>query len=232
MKIMLAFLILCSLCASAEDKTTENTAANLTTPQGEPAFLDKYPHLKENLYKEPESGFQLGLSAGVLGVVGNNMFFSLNFFQVHYVSDYWDNELFSVAFGSTSASSPYLQSNRFLFRTIPKYRWSKTVSLGVVAGYEFVSFPNITSTIYKSGLTTQPEPFSSAGPIYGLAVSENFKTDSGTQIKVTEVAYQETYSVTDAGSGWSYLYASPTLRASTSTIQAGAVVSIEVGFYY
>jgi len=199
---------------------------------GEQTFLDKYSHLKENLYQEPESGFYLGLSAGVLGVVSNNMFFSLNFFQLHYMSDRWDNELFSATFGMTTSSAAYLQSNHFLFRTIPKYRWNSFLSLGPLLGYEYVSFPNISVTIYKNGLTTQPEPFSSSGPIYGFAVSQNFKMDSGTKIKVTELLFQENYSTTSAGSGWSYLYANQALRADTSTIQSGTVFAIEVGFYY
>lgn len=210
-----------------------NSAVKTEGAKGDPSFLDKYPHLKENLYREPESGFNLGMSVGLLGVADSAMYFNLNFFQVHYTSERWDNELFTVTYGMTSTSASYLTSNRFTFRTIPKYRWNDFVSFGPLIGYEYVSFPNIISVQYKSGLETKPEPFSSAGMIYGLAASENFKLDSGTLIKLTEVAYQETYSTLAAGSGWTYLYQSQSsLNVSQSPIQASLVFSIELGFYF
>src|SRR6185437_11023470 len=125
-------------------------------------FLEKYPHLRDNVYQEPDSHFYLGLSAGG-GLVQSRMYFSANFFQAHYISDQWDLELFSATYGQTTAQPSYAQSHNFVFRTVPKYRWNDFLSIGVLLGYEFVSFPNVSSTIYKNTQETLPEPFSSSG---------------------------------------------------------------------
>jgi hypothetical protein len=208
------------------------TNALPTGPQTETHFLTKYPHLADNVYQEPDSHFYLGLSAGVLGLVANRMFFSGNFFQVHYITPHWDNELLSVAYGTTTTQPSYIQSDHFVLRTVPKYRWSEMLSFGVLAGYEYISFPDISAVLYKNSLQTLPEPFSTSGLIYGLAATQNIKLESGTKFRVTEVAYEETYSTKDAGRGWSYLYANQALRTDSTPLAAGLVVSIEIGFIY
>lgn len=197
-----------------------------------PSFLEKYPHLQQNLYTEPNSNLYLGLSVGILGVLENRMIFSANFFQLHYITPYWDNEILSISYGTTTANPSYVQSNHFIFRTVPKIRLGKTFSIGPLFGYEYVSFPDITAELYNNGLNTYPEPFSSYGWIYGLGASENFDSDKSYKLKVTEVVYQETYSTQKAGRGWSYEYDMMSLNLNTAPIKAGTVFMIEVGYIF
>lgn len=195
-------------------------------------FLQKYPHLKANLAQEPDSRLYLGLSVGALGLLKNRMLFSANFFQLHYITDTWDSELLSISFGATSGSPNYVQSNHFIFRTVPKYRINKWLSAGPVVGYEFVSFPAVSAVLFEEGYQTKPEPFSSAGWIYGLGFSENWKTEAGHQIKVNQILYQQNYSTDHAGHGWSYLFDLRSLRSDPTPIKAGLLFLLEVGVLF
>lgn len=212
--------------AAGAAKTVDNAQSDL-------GFLEKYPHLKQNLYTEPNSNLYLGLSVGILGLVGDRMLFSANFFQVHYLSDYWDSEVLSISYGTTTANPSYVQSNHFTFRTVPKIRFGKTFSAGPLVGYEYVSFPDISTVLTDDqNQQTKPEPFSTSGWIYGLGLSENFESDKAYRWKVSELAYEETYSVNNAGRGWQYLPDLLALRQDKTPIKAGAVLMIEVGIIF
>jgi len=214
-------------------------APTSSTPQApspsttlEQSFLEKYPHLKQNLYKEPSSNIYLGFSAGLVGVLSNRMLFTANVFQIHYLTHFWDNEILSISYGVTTGNPTYIQSSHFIFRTIPKYRINRMLSLGPLLGYEFVSFPQITGVLEYKGLATEPEPFSSSGVIYGVGVSENIDTDKSYKIKINQLIYQQTYSTDSAGYGWSYLYDLKALRNDTGPIKAGTVFLLEVGMLF
>lgn len=207
-------------------------AAAATSASSEQSFLEKYPHLKQNLAPEPNANLYLGLSVGALGVLNNRMLFSANFFQLHYMTEYWDSEILSISYGATTGSPSYVQSNHFIFRSIPKYRINKLLSVGPLFGYEFVSFPEVSAVISNDGFQSKPEPFSSAGLIYGLGFSENFSTDKGYQIKVNQVVYQQNYSTQDAGHGWRYLFDLRSLRTDPTPIKAGMLFLLEVGVLF
>ncbi|MGZ3744210.1 MAG: hypothetical protein ACXVB1_09850 [Pseudobdellovibrionaceae bacterium] len=196
------------------------------------SFLDKYPLLKKNLYNEPNSNLYLGFSVGILGIVHDRMYFSANFFQLHYMSSYWDSEILSVSYGTTTANPSYVQSNHFVFRTMPMYRLTRFWSFGVVGGYEYVSFPQISTVIFDGIYQTKTEPFSTSGVIYGFAASQNFESESNYKFKLTESVYKESYSTENAGHGWKYLYDSTALRKDTTPIKAGVVMLVEAGFVF
>jgi hypothetical protein len=234
--------IFLSLKASAQTAESQNPTAGLQNPPAklvppvwqntDTQFLKQYPHLQDNLYKEPESHLFLGLSAGVLGFVSNRLIFSANFFQVHYITQRWDSEIFSIAYASTTAHPSGIKSNHFIFRTIPKYRITRIISAGPLLGYEFINFPSVSAVLEQNSQVTRPEPFSTSGVIYGAAVAETFKLESGTTFRVTEVGYQENYSNTSAGQGWNYLYSSTSLRTNPSPLAAGLVLQVEVGILF
>jgi hypothetical protein len=196
------------------------------------SFLERYPHLKKNTFAEPSSNLYLGFSVGIVGIVHDRMFFSANFFQVHYIRPYLDYEVLSISYGTTTANPSYVQSNHFVFRTIPKLRVTEHISVGPLVGYEYVSFPKINAVLYDGTYQTKTEPFSSKGLIYGVGASQDFITEAGTKIKINEMAYNETYSTKDAGRGWSYLYDSSALRADATPIKAGAMFLIEIGMIF
>lgn len=195
-------------------------------------FINQYPHLQKNIYQEPDSNYRLGLSAGVVGLVANNLYFSANFFQLHRITTHWDLELLSITYGSTTTQPTDYISNHFVFRDVPKYRWNDFLSFGPLVGYEYISFPNVSTVITKNSYLTRTEPFSTSGLIYGFAVAQTIKTESGNVWRITEVGYQESYSTTDAGLGWTYLYDKSSLRANSSPLAAGLVLTIEVGVLF
>ena len=232
---VLTFLVVIQSYA-AEDKALPSllpsTSKSTEAAPVEQSFLDKYPHLKQNLYQEPNSNLYLGFSVGLLGVLKDRMFFAANFFQVHYITSFWDYEVLSVSYGTTTANPSFVQSNHFIFRTIPKYRITDHISVGPLLGWEFVSFPQVKAVLYDGTYQTKSEPFSSSGLIAGIAASQNMTTDAGTKIKVNELIYKETYSTKDAGRGWSYLYDNQDLRSDTTPIDAGIMFLVEVGMMF
>lgn len=228
-------LIFWSFATAAQDSALpsilEKKQSKETAPL-EQTFLEKYPHLKENLFVEPNSNLYLGFSLGLLGVLKDRMYFSANFFQVHYISGLVDWEVFSASYGTTTANPSYVQSNHFVFRSIPKYRFNDWFSVGPLVGYEFVSFPEVKAVLYDGTYQTKSEPFSSAGLIYGFGASQNFTTEAGTKMRLNELVYKETYSTKDAGRGWSYLYDNADLRNDSTPIDAGVMLMIELGMMF
>ncbi len=228
--------------ASIQPPATPSTTAagaddsKLTPPiwqNTDTSFLKQYPHLRDNVYQEPDAHFRFGLSAGLLGLVASRQIFSGNFFQVHYITERLDIEGFSVSYAQTTARPSGIRSVHFVFRSVPKYRLTRAVSIGPLLGYEFVSFPDVSAVLLSpQSKVTQPEPFSTAGFIYGLSIAETFKLESGLEIRLTQVGYKETYSVTDAAQGWSYLYASRDLRTDSSPLAAGSVILLEAGILF
>ena len=229
-------LIVLALSRSAQAAESTSQKLDEETPpvwqNSDTQFFNQYPHLKDNVYKEPESHLHLGISGGLIGFVANRIFFSANFFQVHYITENWDNELFSTAYGSTTTQPSNVKSDHFIFRTVPKYRFNKYVSLGPLLGYEYISFPNISAVQVQNGKSTRSEPFSTYGTIYGVSAAETFSLEGGSLLRITEIVYQETYSVTSAGGGWTYQYNVPALNTSQSTIAPGVVTSIEIGILF
>jgi hypothetical protein len=200
-------------------------------PEG--GFLETFPHLKPYVYEEPKSGFFLGLGLSPVGILGNSMMFSANFFELHWIRDRYDVELLNASYAFTRAETSEFQSTHFTFRTSWKYRFFGPISAGPLIGYEYVSFPGIGARIFQGGkIQPSSEPFSSEGWIYGAMVSETFKYEKDYLIKINELAYEETYSTTHTAQGWTYIYDDQSIQQDNSKIKAGTVIMIEGSFLY
>ena len=141
--------------------------------------------------------------------------------------------MFSVTFAMSLDSTDTDKSRNFVFRTVPKYRFSKTFSAGPLLGYEFVTFPNLESQIYNGTLATPQEDFSSRGFVYGGVLSETFPFSKDVTFKLNQVVYQETYSTTNApANGWTYQFSNPVYNSSQSPIKPGTVFLLEFSVLY
>ncbi|MBK7963312.1 MAG: hypothetical protein IPK04_20260 [Bdellovibrionales bacterium] len=198
----------------------------------DPAFLEAYPHLKDHLYREPSSDSYFGFSLAPVGLLKNRMIFMMNFFQAHRVTEKWDWEILSTSFGLTNAKPASAQSYHFVFRTVPKYRLTDTISLGPVIGLEYVSFPKAQAFLSKAPWTTEPEDFSSRGAIYGLALSQIFGLNSDHPFRVTEFLYQQTYSTEHSADNWKYIFTDNELNKEQDPIKAGPVFLVEFGYMF
>jgi hypothetical protein len=219
--------------SESSNSVTPNDKTGTALPENHTSeFLEEFPHLTQQIYLPPRSPFLFSLSLGLLGLLKDRMLFTLNFFQLHHMSDNWDHELLSVSYGSTTTKPSYIQSHHFTFRTSPKWRVINAVSIGPLLGYEYVSFPQIQAQLRKGIYQTDLVSFSTKGAIYGLMVSENIKLDSGSIVRVSQMAYKQTYSTTKGEHDWSYNYEISSLRKDTTPIEGGTVLLLELGIMF
>lgn len=220
--------------ASAPATTSSDGSAPATEsqPPAAPTFLDENPTLQKFVYREPETHFYFGFGASPITVFHNRFGFAVSVFQIHFMSPLLDWEIFNASFGFTLADQNGIAGRTYTFRTVPKWRLGRTLSIGPLLGYEFVSFPSVTAYLEKGLFTPVSYPFSASGPIYGFAISENF--DAGTQykFKINELAYRQNYSTTGTSNGWKYYYDQTSLNADQSPIAAGWVFAFEFSFLY
>lgn len=240
--IILYFIINYATSTSWGEETSTPLPPSVSTPnESNPPlpttsfsekFLEKFPHLKQHIFVEPETNFYFGFSIAPLGILRDRMMLTANFFQIHYLSHFLDLELFSVSYAMTLTQPSYLQSNHFIFRMTPKFRIGKIVSLGPLIGYEFVSFSQITSKLRKNNYETKPEAFSTKGVIYGIGINENFDLESGRKLKISQILYNQSYSTEHSDYNWSYYYDLQTLNSDKGPIAAGFVVLLEIGLLF
>jgi hypothetical protein len=197
----------------------------------EPPFLESFPHLSEYLFKEPTSPYYFGLGLTPIGVLKDKVMLEANFFQIHYIDETMNWEIFSASFGNTVAQTGLYQSNHFIFRSSPKFFIGSVVSVGPLVGYEFVSFPNVTARLYKAPYIAPHEPFSSRGMIYGFMISQTFKYKSG-HLQVNEVVFKETYSVKETDQHWMYLFDQPELQANPDKIGPSTIMKVEISYLF
>lgn len=198
----------------------------------EPPFLESFPHLKDYLYREPSSGLYLGMGLSPIGFLKDRLMLTADFFQVHWLNERWDLELFNAALSLTRAQSTSVQSTQFTIRTAPKYRLFEHFSFGPVVGYEFVSFPNISAKLSRGNLFSPSEPFSSRGWIYGVMTTETFKLTGDYILQINEIGYQQTYSTSRTAQEWNYYFNNADIRNDPSQIQATFVFMVDVNFLY
>jgi hypothetical protein len=226
-------LLLLIPSASADGPSIDLPKSPPSDPSGETSLTKQYPALGNYVFDEPASRVLIGFGIGPFGIIRNNMAFSANLFQFHWVNPWLDWEVFSVSYAMTLNTSDPTASKQFTFRTIPKYRINSTFSIGPLLGYELVTFPNLGSQIYNGTLATPQESFSSRGLVYGGAVSETFPLNKDLKIKLNELVYQETYSTTNAPeNGWSYRYSTPGLNQNQGPINPGTVFLLEFSILY
>ncbi len=196
------------------------------------SIVESYPNLKELTFKEPKSNFYLGFGFTPIGSTHGRTLFGINFFQLHWIRDYWDMELFSATYGMTNGQPAYLESRHFLFRTSPKIRFFKMLSVGPLLGYEYVSFPEINSHLFKVPWATPVEPFSSKGLIYGLMFSETLPVWNDYILKLNQVIMKQTYSTEKTTDNWDYLFDRREVRNDKSAIEADTVLMIEISLLF
>lgn len=221
--------------ANAKPPNTSNLDAPppaSSLPSGA-TFLEAYPHLKNYLYNEPESGFYLGLGISPVGVVKNSMLFTANFFSLHYIQDSLDIEILNASYGFTRQQDTEFESTHYTFRTSPKWRFFGVFSVGPVAGYELVNFPNVGARVIRGNLIQpQSEPFSANGWIFGGMLSQTFSYGKEYVLKLNEMFYQESYSTDPPKGGWTYIFDDQKVQYNKDNISAARVIMIEINFLY
>lgn len=214
----------------------EGQGPSFTGPSPQPtpsqSFLDDNPSLKQYVYQEPTTHFYFGFGASPVTVFHNRFGFDVSVFQIHYMSSKIDWEIFNAAFGFTLPDSTGISERTYTFRTVPKWRLGKSLSVGPLLGYEFVSFPTVTAYLEKGLFTPVSYPFSAGGPIYGFAISETFDAGSDYKFKINELGYMQNYSTTGTSNGWKYYYDQSSLNGDQTPIAPGWVFSFEFSFLY
>lgn len=198
-------------------------------------WIEERPHLKPLLHVEPKSNFQLGMGISPLTMSDGKLIHGISLFQIHWTYSIADIELLSTAIGiSSTAKTEYAGSRHFWIRTSPKFRPFPFLSIGPVAGYEFVLFKDVEVRQTNGTFTTPLEPFSSSGFFYGGMATQTFSLSSGYQVRVSEIIVKETYSITDPGNGWAFDYARPELAADPdkTPIKPNLLFMIEVSFLF
>ncbi len=199
---------------------------------GAAGILDEYPQLKAYTFTEPKSHFQLGLGIAPVSFLKSKVYSSFSVFQLHYVRDRIDFEVFNVSVGLTLTGGSDLQSRHFVVRTAPKWRLTEVLSIGPVLGLESVRFPNQKSRQFKAPWATKEESFSNYGMIYGLKVSETFKYQKEYYFKMNQVVYNQNYSVDKTDKDWEYFFADAGIDANRDPIRPGLVLMFEFSLLY
>jgi len=172
----------------------------------ESEFLKEYPQLNKFIYEKPHSNIYLGIGITPLAMTDNRFIFSGSLFQLHYINHKWDIELLNISIGLNQAEDNTYSSYHFIIRTAPKMKVYKSLSIGAIVGWEFVSFPKVMKKEYKNQYFTPMEPFSSTGAILGIILSQEFKYNKKYIIKINEFIYREFYSVDEAKYSWKYWF--------------------------
>lgn len=203
------------------------------TVQASP-FLEKYPELKSFVFVEPRTHFLFGFGVSPVSVHENRISFSGNIFQVHWIKEPFDLELFSASVGVSTGRNEYSGLRHFTFRMAPKLNIFQHLSVGPIGGYEFVSFPDVQVRLMKAGLFTPVEPFSSRGWIYGVMASQVFELGEGYLLRINESMYKQTYSTRMTSYDWEYVYIDPDIQNDSEhrTVKPSLVFSLEVSLLY
>ena len=226
-----------SAATATEATAAPSSAATSDAPNlaatGDESILKTYPNLQKFLFAERKSNLYFGFGLSPMTIMSNRIGFSANLFQIHYINEPWDLELFSASFGITFAQADYAKTRYFMFRTAPKYRVFKNISIGPLAGLEFVNFPDLNSRLNSNDYFTPIEPFSTWGFIYGLTMSETFSVGSNHLLKINEMFYWENYPYLQTSDGWKYYFTdpnNPTTQPDVTQIQPSTVFVLEISF--
>lgn len=205
--------------------------ALLLLPRAQANFIEGHPLLKTFLFQEPSSPFYFGFGISPLSITKGSFGLSLSAFELYYQDSLLDLEIFSAVFGVGLGRDDLTSSRSFMMRVSPKYRVGQHFSAGFMVGYEFVSFPNVLSRIYKGNLFSPFEPFSSSSLVYGIAASQKFQV-SGYSFQLSQYIYKQNYSTKTTNNGWNYNYQDSKIAADQSAISPGIVGAVELSLLY
>jgi hypothetical protein len=192
-----------------EEVENERFSENRFEQKESPVTLE-YPELKKFLYIPPKAPVYVGLGAAPISLMGSKLFFNFSLFQVHYITDRWDIEIFSASIGQTKSDKAFANSRHFTGRFSPKYVFmdlfdTGKVSVGPLLGMEYVHFGSIPTKKARNGLTTPKyEDLTTSGYIYGLALSQTFTLAKDRKFKVSQMFYKQTYNIKESEYGWQF----------------------------
>ncbi len=203
-------------------------------------FYEEYPKLKKFTFKEPLSGIFFGIGVSPISLLNNRIYFGGNFFQVHWIKNRWDIEILSASVGFSVGSDMVgvnknsTASRHFTIRTFPKFRLFKNMSLGPVFGIEFISFPEINAQQLIGVEATNVEPFSNQGFIWGFGASQLIELSNGMKLKINEIAFRQTYSVTESAVGTIFVFSDNEIQSDPerALIAPGWVFLIEASVLF
>jgi hypothetical protein len=198
-------------------------------PEPTSAFLEAHPQLKGLLFRDPVSPILVGFGASPLSFFPNRMAVSASVAQIHWLTSYLDWELLNATIG-LSLGSGERSTRQFAVRTAPKFRVFDHLSLGVLGGYEYVTFPEVQSQIALGNKATHPGPFSTGGWIYGVLAAETFPWGASRYFRVTEAIYQQSYGIIPSTADqWGDRFLDPQIEGDPDkeVLKAGTVFAIE-----
>lgn len=189
-----------------EEIENERFSENQFEQKESPIILE-YPELKKFLYIPPKAPIYIGLGVAPISLMGSKLYFSFSLFQVHYMNDDWDIELFTASVGQARSDKTFANSKHFTVRTSPKYIFMNIfdtgkVSIGPLIGMEYAQFSSIQSYKCKSLCTTVPEDLTTGGMIYGLSLSETFTLSKDRKFKISQIFYKQTYNIRENEYNW------------------------------
>ena len=213
---------------SASSTSNANAILNLDNQ----SIVDAYPVLQKFIFTERASNTYIGFGLSPITIVNSKLAFSLNLFQVHYIAGLWDIELLSVSYGFSFGANQAVNSDFFVFRTMPKFKLFNNISIGPLIGLEFVSFPGLQVQLNKNNFFTPSEAFSTSGFIMGASISETFNIGNYL-LKVSQIGYKETYSYTGTKNGWAYYFPDNSdINQDPTPIKPSFVIVLELSFLY
>ncbi len=229
-RLILGVVLLTTASAIAEETPVE-------VPGGkrEVNLIESYPHLKQYLFKETDTEIRFGFGLSPLQVMKQKAAIGLSIFQVHVMTRNWDWEVFNATFGSTVSGDALSKMYSFHFRSFPKWRISESFSIGLLMGYELVSFPDVKARLRNptTNKATFEEPMSARGLIYGAGASQLMKVGKSDQlVRISEVLYKQNYDIKSSLYGWDYVFTDNALNTDATAIEPGYVFLLEVSFLY
>jgi hypothetical protein len=202
------------------------------TARAAESIVDTFPSLQKHVYSEKASNTYIGFGISPITIVNSKIGFSANIFQLHWIKNRYDFEIFSASYGLTMGQSSTSSNQFFVLRTAPKIRLFGSISIGPVLGLEFVNFSNLQAELNKNNQFTPMQPFSALGAIYGVNVSENFALDRSYTLKINQIVYNETYSYSGTNNGWNYYFNSSAINTDPSPIKPSTVIVLEISLLY
>jgi hypothetical protein len=210
----------------------------------EDPLMKEYPELKKFRFEEPKAGIYLGVGASPIAMIGSKIMFSVNLFQVHYMSKLWDIEILSASIGQVITSNEFADSKHFTLKFSPKFILMNifetgTLSIGPVIGYEAVKFPSIKARKTRPGsngepLSTKYDVLTGSGMIFGGVMSETFSLRKGRKFKVSQYFYTQNYDVRATNKGLKYEYENPSVSTpeNLAEIEADSVFLLDFAYLF
>jgi hypothetical protein len=210
------FLLLLCLCPvitvsaaeyANEEVENERFSENRFEQKESPVILE-YPELKKFLYVPPKAPVYIGLGVAPISLMGSKLFFNLSLFQVHYMNDNWDIELFSASIGQSRSDKSYANSRHFTGRFSPKYIFMNIfdtgkVSIGPLIGMEYAQFSEIPVRKARGAARTPKyEDLTTGGYIYGFTLSQTFTLSKDRKFKISQMFYKQTFNIRENEYGW------------------------------